>query len=115
MTPENQRIAIAKACGYFDIVRKHSLYFGLFGKIMPKRQPGPGAAVIPEAVERNIPDYLGSLDVMHEVEKVLTRDQRQEYVNLLWPNGYSVQDAIMAPASQRAEAFLKTLGLWTED
>jgi hypothetical protein len=60
---------------------------------------------------------------MHEAEKVLTQQQRIEYVRELvffWtgrndraiPSWWFVHDAT---AAQRAEAFLRTIGKWEED
>ncbi len=51
------------------------------------------------------PDYLNDLNAMHEAEKLLSRDQWSDYTSRL-PKHYS--------AEQAAEAFLKTLNLWTE-
>ena len=70
-----------------------------------------------------IPDYLNDLNAMHEAEKVLTVAQRIAYANQIAVvlSGGSVGRAIPnwwfiheATASQRAEAFLRTLGLWEE-
>ncbi len=60
----------------------------------------------------NIPDYLGDLNAMHEAEKALTGEQSWQYVQLL--SGYS-NEGWCATAAQRAEAFLRTLGLWVEE
>lgn len=64
-----------------------------------------------------IPDYLNDLNAMHEAEKVLTDDQLWKYsVNLHSlvkedPNNRESWQ-FRATAAQRAEAFLRTLGLW---
>ena len=64
-------------------------------------------------------NYCADLNAMHEAERVLCRhmhasdsdriagDRMHAYAELI---GY----AIDAPARQRAEAFLKTLGKWEE-
>ena len=64
------------------------------------------------------PDYLNDLNAMHEAEKMLRKpmkgsdtdtiigDRMHKYAELI---GY----AFGATAAQRAEAFLRTLGLWT--
>jgi len=62
------------------------------------------------------PDFVGSLDQMHNAWETLTVSQKVKFRNILikdmklgvvmWGN---------ATASQRAEAFLKTLGLWIEN
>lgn len=61
----------------------------------------------------DLPDYLNDLNAMHEAEKVLHLEIG------LWGGycGFLVKDntwfsAVGATASQRAEAFLKTLNLW---
>jgi hypothetical protein len=75
------------------------------------------------------PDYLGDLNACHEMEKVLwDTGKAMEFTNQLvgivcsargfrWDKG-TPDDHLMclshATAAQRAEAFLRTLGLWTE-
>jgi hypothetical protein len=75
-----------------------------------------------------LPDYLNDLNAMREAEKVLTDRHRTDYEgkpgypeNLASVIGinYDSYDGIVdyfsllhATASQRAEAFLKCLGLW---
>ena len=59
------------------------------------------------------PDYLNDLNAMHEAEKVLTSPQWDKYtVALLFATEHRMFCA--ATAAQRAEAFLKTLNLWTD-
>jgi hypothetical protein len=99
MTPEQQRIAIAESCGWKTGYRD------------------------PEAWHP-LPDYLNDLNAMHEAEQVLFPvkvhdlhgpDLVKEYGAILQhlccghPGG-----AIRATASQRAEAFLRTIGKWEE-
>ena len=59
---------------------------------------------------------------MHEAEKVLTDEQWEHYRAILYtltPKSFALPDCersnIHANAAQRAEAFLKTLGLWEEE
>ena len=89
MTPEQQQVAIEEACG--DKTRYR--------------------------------DYPFDLNAMHEAEKVLTVAQRITYANQIGVvlSGGSVGRAIPnwwfiheATASQRAEAFLRTIGKWEE-
>ncbi len=69
-----------------------------------------------------LPDYINSLDAMHEAEKVLTDGQRQSFAASLCPHpmsriGSFALDrfyAIHATAAQRAEAFLRAIGKWEE-
>jgi hypothetical protein len=102
MKPEEQRIAIAVAVG-----RK---VFHEDGKIWVEIKEG-----LHGLVEDELPDYLHNLNAMHEAEKILP----------VWINGSyqgtryhyeqelsRIENPVWATAAQRAEAFLKTLGLW---
>lgn len=95
MNPEQQRIAIAEACGWKTGYRD------------------------PEAWHP-LPDYLNDLNAMHEAEKILAEDNREEYLNILYGvcNPHSmINDAWnlnCATAAQRAEAFLRTIGKWKQ-
>ena len=106
MKPEQQRIAIAEACGWKPDKR------GL-GWLSPHGYYAPE------------PDYLNDLNAMHEAEKVLTEDQLSDYgaflkgkdnesVSLYAPEHREIAKVAMASAAQRAEAFLRTLNLWIE-
>ena len=100
MTPEQQRIAIAESCGWTDT----QIIDGKYG-------------------QTDVPDYLNDLNAMHEAEKVLTVAQRITYANQIGvvlsggsggraiPNWWFIHEAT---ASQRAEAFLRTIGKWEE-
>jgi hypothetical protein len=79
-----------------------------------------------ETEEIEAPRYTESLDAMAGAEKTLTRDQRHEFTerlrlilddlnrsDRLW-NGATAFDYCHATAAQRAEAFLRTLGKWTD-
>ena len=70
-----------------------------------------------------IPDYLHDLNAMHEAEKVLTDEQDLEYSEALeqvvkgrfaTANSEDMRRLRSATASQRAEAFLRTIGKWEE-
>ncbi len=95
MTPEEQRIAIAEACGWKTGYRD------------------------PEAWHP-LPDYLNDLNAMHDAEKVLTVDQFEQYRWILWDicKQVRVKDwyrcYLSSTAAQRAEAFLRTIGEWKE-
>lgn len=108
MTPEKQRIAIAEACGWKPITDTK-----IHHEIRRACWLSPGNNMLP------LPDYLNSLDAMHEAEKSLTEKQQEIYFYEL----YTVIDLsiekldieffqIHATAAQRAEAFLKTIGKW---
>lgn len=61
-----------------------------------------------------LPDYLSDLNAMHEAEKILNTNQAADYCELLRPIICGCWRLVHATAAQRAEAFLKTLGLWEE-
>lgn len=106
MTPEAQRMAIAEACGWSVDDPETGNYMagcdckGRYGAI---------------------PDYLTDLNAMHKAEKVLNFTQRRRYHVELQNifsrplNGSLVmfKECITSTAAQRAEAFLRTLNLWT--
>ena len=103
MSPAEQRIAIAKACGWKFTAPP-------IGGIQSCDWQAPSGAYC-----QKCPDYLNSLDAMYEAEKILTADQKLNYMPAVcWVaetniNGFYY---IHSTAAQRAEAFLKTLELW---
>lgn len=73
----------------------------------------------------SLPDYVNSLDAMHEAESVLDDELLGDYVNCLryivggaeprHYGGLDIKDAfifVRATAMQRAEAFLKAVKKW---
>ena len=116
MKPEQQRIAIAEACGWTAREDKDGFW----------RAVDASGNMTHElwVSERNvwsagIPDYLNDLNAMHEAEKVLTPEQLVDYCafRLRATTGEGcVTDykMIRATATQRAEAFLRTIGKWEE-
>lgn len=72
MSPEDQRIAIATACGW-SLVPNYTKV-GLYG--YHSKQTSYDIAECPPGA---IPNYLTSLDAMHEAEKVLTPAQQAQY------------------------------------
>lgn len=111
MNPEQQRIKIAEACGWTNI------------SLMPYGS-GSGAYLVPKGYKNGIgptivPHYLKDLNAMHEAEKVLTEQQAKEYRWKLQqgflPSTQMAQELLChATAAERAEAFLRTLNLWTD-
>lgn len=111
MTPEAQRIAIAKACGIevvSDGITHHLCRCTLGGKGYD-----PAGKFLCE-----VPDYLNDLNAMHEAEKILTETTIVEYADWLLVIANSAsstnQHWFLATAAQRAEAFLRTLNLWDD-
>jgi len=95
MTPEQQRVAIAEACGWKTGYRD------------------------PEAWHP-LPDYLNDLNAMHDAEKVLGEKRIRIYAFTLaqvldTSPTVDLDDQFLnihATASQRAKAFLRTIGKW---
>ncbi len=107
LTPEEKRIAIAEACGF--IATKEDQF--PCRKIWVK----PTESIGTYWTAGDLPDYLNSLDAMHEAEKTLTRDKLDRYADILCdmvaagdpdPN---ICGLITLTAAQRADAFLLSL------
>ena len=102
MNPEQQRIAIAEACGW---TTKHK---GLWVERLQTYAA--------------LPDYLNDLNAMHEAEKVLKQrwsNYCEKLLEIVEPEPRSLEvchywNLLHATASQRAEAFLRTIGKWEE-
>jgi predicted phosphoadenosine phosphosulfate sulfurtransferase len=101
MKPEQQRTTIAEACGW-----KH-YHEDLW--------VSPNVTDFSELDCEQLPDYLNDLNAMHEAEKVLTWKNQSDYAALLGRSYDGSFHHVTATAAQRAEAFLRTLNLWTND
>jgi tRNA A37 N6-isopentenylltransferase MiaA len=101
MKPEQQRLAIAEACGW-------------------KRQE-PDSCFFDDPTESfqvyvvDLPDYTDDLNAMHEAEEIIKIIEGGwgAYCGYL-VKGDSWFEVVHATAAQRAEAFLRTIGKWTE-
>lgn len=63
------------------------------------------------------PPYARDLNAMHEAEKLLTETQLREYDKWLESRRFAIAletYAWHAAAAQRAEAFLRAIGKWTD-
>ncbi len=111
MTPEEQRIAIAEACGWTATVDDDQFW-------RATRADGSMTSDLWCSMSSvwnvGIPDYLNDLNAMHEAEKVLTREQEKEYAYQLEAVCCPLEYGWHATATQRAEAFLRTIGKWKE-
>lgn len=119
MAPEAQRVAIAEACGWTEIDRyidQQRVSSGIWKGRNPK---------YPNGKIQDLSDYLNDLNAMHEAEKVLgMTDLTPRDKSVYGSNGSNYRKylcaiagnigSIHATAAQRAEAFLRTLGLWKE-
>ena len=120
MSPEQQRIAIATACGWKCANHADVMKFKQ-GWTMPEKWCMDPKGVLRFNHDR--PDYLGDLNACHEMEKALTYEQMIDYsrhvgkaVTRHLPSSRAAWmdfKLITATAAQRAEAFLRTLNLWT--
>jgi len=117
MKPEQQRIAIAEACGWADCqIIGNTRWFGI-----PPEQANTGDNF------RLIPDYLADLNAMHEAVIGLNDAQFHTYTLILnnigwaaYPGQYDADykkrlRVFCAPsAEQSAEALLRAIGKWEE-
>ena len=101
MKPEQQRIAIAEACGW------KSEFVAI-----PDGDEGD-VWINPDGFSGELPNYLNDFDAMNEAEKVLTPEQEEQMNDLLWDMMEGRKFLWRSTATQRAEAFLKSLDLWT--
>jgi len=117
MSPEKQRIEIAKASGWKCGTRSESSFAD------PSKTIQRECWINPNGIsELRLPDYLDDLNAMHEAEKTLTEEQWGDYRSMLeFVLGVDRKSerlkqikVLQAAAFQRAEAFLRTLELWEE-
>jgi hypothetical protein len=123
MTPEQQRIAIAEACGLTphpdndnrpdDLKFWSPQYSGKPGLVYTL--DGPEYGEFPRSQhDARLPDYLNDLNAMHEAEKMIKGTPYWKTYETLLAQIVSGDNGMFhITASQRAEAFLKTLNLWT--
>ena len=109
MTDEQINVAIAEACGWTEIhdsgVWHHHKLWGY-----PPLKPGQGGNSY-----QYLPDYCNDLNAMHEAEKTLSgTDMFVMGIHIERLVSRHGQHYFHATARQRAEAFLRTLGLWKE-
>lgn len=115
MSPEAQNIAIAKHCGWtFELItnREPHVY----------RVRNQHGALVGDMglsnLESALPDYGGDLNAMHEAELTMGRFQAYAYRQTLSTIGKDMGPSFYlchATAAQKAEAFLRSLGLWVEE
>ena len=109
MKPEQQRIAIAQACGW-ELVIDNPLYEPYW--------EDPKGNKIGVSCGMRFPDYLNDLNAMHEAEKVipdLVLYRRFIYLVVLDYPSNTTNEPAFATAAQRAEAFLRTIGKWVSE
>ena len=101
LTPNEKLLRIAQLCGYTDVqIVKPDGQFVPHEIVMAKHSTYEGW--------KSVPDYLNSLDAMHEADKRILRTDGDTYrQHLLSERG---TDWGYATAEQRADAFLLTMG-----
>ena len=112
MNPEQQRIAIAEACGWKNADHPDVMKFKQ-GWTMPEKWcMDPNGEL---RFNHDRPNYLHDLNAMHEAEKTLTDKAHEEFrLNLYDVIGDDSRLIVSSTAAQRAEAFLCTIGKWKE-
>lgn len=125
MNKELQQIKIAEVCGYVWNDRR----IGVWGWWTDPSglQVSWGQNKLEAMSQLLMIDYLNDLNAMHEAEEILTIGQRGEFWDVLhrmvarhefWGDDTTNDTCFRVmhvTAAQRAEAFLKTLGLWEEE
>ena len=107
MTNEQINIAIAEACGW---VFKTNSPFVISPEGKELWDDDDPLTVEIALYWKRIPDYCNDLNAMHEVEKTLNDAQYSCYQE--WCRVIVGYHWFSATATQRAEAFLKTIGKW---
>jgi hypothetical protein len=125
MNAHKQRIAIAQACG--AKLWKNPTNFGPL-ELWSFDCPSPSSIFDRDRCDSFslIPDYLNDLNAMHEAMSIFDYDQADEFddhicdickrANDIADNPAPWRFAVTnATATQRAEAFLRTLNLWKDE
>lgn len=113
MTLEEQRIAIAEACGW-----KH-WFDGVANRWKNEKAPY-GFQIHPGVKEEELPNYPEDLNAMHEAENTLNEEQQIKFCIELRKCAFGTRNQVQmfyayhATAAQRCEAFLRTIGKWKE-
>lgn len=104
MKIEEQRLEIAKFCGWIEIYRPELYEFNYRNTIT-------------DELSNELPDYLNDLNAIHAAEEKLTDVQQEQYPIILHEvvGNFAFWWAIAhADASQRCEALLRTIGKWKD-
>ena len=121
MKPEQQQIAIAKEHGWKEIRAEVDWLPGELTGIFTWPHPTDAEKTKYFINRKPVPNYPFDLNAMHEVENILNADQMVSYDYHLdrvvgnGRQGLNIEYFLWsATASQRAEAFLRTIGKWEE-
>lgn len=132
MTPEEQNIAIAEAYGWiWHHCPTSNIEIDRFGQLLKLGSrkwtgwlKGKHHSATGHWHQTYIPDYIHDLNASHEAEGVLTDNQWHRYVIEMEEimerdapeskRGNRERFFMNATASQRSEAFLRTIGKWKD-
>ena len=104
MTQKQKRIKIAEVCNPWNSTNREGSKYTSWADYVNR---------VCGAIDE-LPDYFDDLNAMHEAEKMLTGEQTLNYITELLAAAAKHDTAVyFATATQRAEAFGRTLGLWT--
>ena len=113
MNTDRQKIAIAEACGW---TLQQAADVRTWWTVNPDGRCAYGDGPEMYCPLHVLPDYLNDLNAMHEAEKIMDIDEQIEYAKKLGvTDSIYGHTAILASATQRAEAFLRTLDLWESE
>ena len=121
MNKEQQRIAIAEACGWTCCGVVQGLHPHGLPPWLNISDYSTKQVLNHEVPIDTLPNYLENLNAMHEAEShlgcVIDTDGTIEFayelqlIQVMKPSGWRIY---YATAAQRAEAFLRTIGKWVE-
>lgn len=112
-------MAIAEACGWMKVHLYEDNQGPPILSGIPPISEADALSMSPERFRdwklygKHVPDYLNSLDAMHEVVKSQPEIVIKGMRFYLWEMCGQMK-AHDATAAQRAEAFLKTIGKWVD-
>ena len=127
MSKEEQIIAIAEACGWIGCKNYPIVTTVVEGRVGDGEVTTDSLEGFPcnGKIREKLPNYLGDLTAMHRAENYLlsfesdgSRPNCVEIYNTFLcecVGSVLAYSHILAEAPQKAEAFLKTLGLWKEE
>jgi len=116
MTPEQQRIAIAEACGWTSEYADVPTWNNSLNSYQGGYEPVQTLLFRKERkcfIAENLPDYINCLNAMHEATMTLGGQQLCEMADWLHQITEFHTRIFHATAAQRAEAFLRTIDKWT--
>jgi len=112
MKPELQRIAIAEACGYKNVHAFNAWKEGVY------HTDGTIVGDFDGRTKIWVPDFVNDLNEIHSAVLTLSPDDQfvwqHKLMVLVNDKGPKCGPFANATAETRAEAFLRTLNLWTE-